>query len=259
MSDTPEALAASLRGLEQSLAKFEGSTGRLVPDLVLLSYILDVQEHAEAVLLIAKSPRPRAAVVNVRAAMESALEAKFLTTEPSKYLDGGSLARVHEILERVALEKSHARVPGLLAQTEPMTDAEAIVKEEAAGWDALAPGRGVLLQRALLELSRSGRGGRTHWSGKEKEEIYAMALGLDADGNPQGPMVRVLYSMLSMEAHPRPRAGNRRLSIDETMALRIQANPQDAARMIQGAVLACEIATAALRERAAYRDVQSGT
>ena len=254
MSDTPDALLASIRELEERIAKFVVSTGRLVPDLVLLSYILDVQEHAEAVVLIADSPRPRAAVANVRAAMESALEAKFLTSEQGSYLDWGSLARVHEILERVALEKSHARVPGLPTPSEPVTDEEAIVAEEAKGWEELAPGRGVLLQRALCELRRSGRGGRAHWSGKEKEEIYALALGPDEAGNPQGPMARVLYSMLSMEAHPRPRTGNRRLSIDERMALRIEASPDDAARMIQGAVLACAIATSALEARAAFGD-----
>lgn len=70
------------------------------PDTVLYALAIDVAEHARAVGILVISEVPRAAMVNARAAFESALDALLLVSDPLRYDERGMYARACELVEQ---------------------------------------------------------------------------------------------------------------------------------------------------------------
>jgi hypothetical protein len=198
--------------------------GHAIADLVLHGYASDVVQQCRATFCLADSKWPRTSYATARSAFEAAIDMLLLVSEPSEFDRTGALAYA---IERVETEQLRQRF--LAADIEGGFDDDtfdSITPEEAAETDAVycdrkKPGTGDLVRHALVEAREPGRA-KKHWSGLgmrgRSERIQArmpnvggIAMAGDA-----------FYGYMSVQAHPRLRAGADQRSLTDDGTLRIK-------------------------------------
>ena len=98
-------LEDGLNRLALAMSRYVGFGAHKVSDIILFNLAIDVQEHSQAVIAIAASGKPRAAYVNARAALESAIDANYLVADPAEYDQRGARARIFELFASERLQQ----------------------------------------------------------------------------------------------------------------------------------------------------------
>lgn len=245
-------LKEALANLVEEATRYPGRRDTLLPDIALYGFVTDVREHAIAVDMISTSASSRAAFTNARAALESAVDAAFLSRDENQYLYRGAQARVAELFEIHELESRALPFdPPLPVDAPARMHPEDAIAADAKAWDEDAPGRGSLLRGAWETFTQDPGAVRKHWSLLSKDELYQTVF-TDEDDEVLGGMARVIHALLSMASHPRMRVGSRDIEFDEDggVLLRTRATDADMARRITA--LACIVATSALQRRRGF-------
>lgn len=256
MNKLPATLREARIILEKKLKGFRVSASHLVSDMVLYSISLDVLEQIMAVEILRASPVPRSAYANARSALEAAVDIVYLTLRPTDYDLRACQARSAELLELEELAKRRERADAALDELPPLPDAlhaDEAMDRDAKEWEARAPGKGAVFRRAFEHVhSRSTQ--RGHWSGLDKGEVFREIAAAHGVPREQGAMLEVIHAALSIHAHPRPRTGQRDVTVnaDEARVTFNVSDPQDDAE--RGAYLACILALSALERRATIGD-----
>jgi hypothetical protein len=143
--------------------QFSPSAEHLVPDIALLGLLREIEENARAVEIMAASELPHRGYANARAAYEAGQRAVLLVTAPDYDLEGAK-AWVYYLRQ----DRDFYALPRSSASTSSPSDPEAWfsgrLDEMAQRWEALAPGKGELLRRALAELP-SKKARPRNWAG----------------------------------------------------------------------------------------------
>ncbi len=244
------ALDDALNRLERTMRGFAGSAKHKVADVVLYNLAIDVREQGEAVRALCHLPSARAALTNARAALEGAIDAAYLTQSEQHYDMRGARARVFELFEqeRIQLRADiiSIQIPGA------SVDLENAVKEDAKSWDAGAPGQGGLIIGAweFFSLNRASIG--DHWSGHSRLALYRELAGDSPEGIEFVKMMDVVYGILSIAAHPRPRTGQRPAALTAPDRLEYRPDPTDAQRAAEVAEMAVRITIGSLNGRQGF-------
>src|SRR2546425_1220448 len=98
-------LQESLGQLKAIMTRYRGAKSHWVSDLIFYNFAMDVREQSEAILALSGTVGRRAAYANARAALESARDLAFLTTDESQYDFRGARARAFEVFENAELER----------------------------------------------------------------------------------------------------------------------------------------------------------
>lgn len=256
VSDEYEALdlTAAIAALEQEATKYPGKRESFPADFALFGFATDVREHAKAVEALSTTVFPRAAFANARAAMESAVDCRFLVSEEKNYLFRGAQARVAELFEIEELEKRAAPLdPPIPPKSPPRMHPEDRIVEDAEAWDEISPGRGGLLRIAWERFTTDPGALRKHWSLLPKEEVYQTVFG-GAQSEELGGMAEIIHALLSMASHPRMRVGSRNVEYTEEGGIILSTRPTDAEMARQITALACMISLSALQKRREFKD-----
>jgi hypothetical protein len=251
VSDEIPTRETCLTALRERLHGFQGASSHLIPDLVLYHLGLDVLEQAEAAELLAASNVPRAGYTNARSALEAAIDMQLLVVDPARYDIRGAEARAAELMEADAFHKRRERADdayGLTAlPSHPRP--EDVALEDADSWDRLVPGRGRIMRQAFEAVQARWKQHR-HWSGIERMEILRI---VGAAHNDVGGHLALdaIYGALSIQVHPRPRTGQREVSINGAGdRLIFSARDLDKDLPLQAVHIACVFALGALERRA---------
>lgn len=240
-------LREALAELEETMKRFPSASHYKVPDVVLYNLAIDVAEHGYAVSELSLGSVPRASLTNARAALESCIDMAFLVSDQAEYARRGARARVFELFE---LERIQRR--GDLIATVLPGSSEALehaVREDARDWESDAPGQGKLITAAWEYFWRNRAAIGEHWSGHSRLELYRQ---LAADDPSVGEFVRMLdvvYGLLSIAAHPRPRGGQRTMTFVEPDSLVFSSALDNRSAANDVATLAVQIAGGSLQRR----------
>jgi hypothetical protein len=198
-----------LTELHRTIQTFPYAPRTLVPDLALVGFALDVAESSEAALWLAGTSLPHRAFPNVRAAFESAQQCLLLATDDN-YEFAGARAWVHYI-QRDAEWLGEVRPPssGITGPDDARAWYRVRTEEMAAVWDAVCPGRGSLIEKAVAALAPTRGKLPGTWLGvsvvnelEKRYDLLAPVFGkrLSADSV---RLNRGIYSALSRETHAR--------------------------------------------------------
>lgn len=246
--DLKEAIAE----LVKEGTEYPGKRETFLADFALYAFVTDVREHAIAVDLISTSNVPRAAFANARAALESAVDAAFLTRDEDQYLLRGAQARVAELFEVHEIEKRAAPLkPPMSKEAPPRMHPEDAIVDDAGAWDQEAPGKGVLLRRAWETFTKDDGNLRRHWSLLSKEKLYTAVFGVDGEGT-LGTMGEMIHALLSLASHPRMRVGSRDIEYKDDGGIVLGTKATDAEMARKIAALSCRLATKALQTRRSF-------
>src|SRR4051794_16405023 len=105
----PLEIGEALTDLRRHTESMPVAKHHMLADVVLYSLCIDVLEHAEVVAATIGSPFARAASTNARAALESAIDASYLTKRQNDYDLRGARARVAELYEIEEIERRSPR------------------------------------------------------------------------------------------------------------------------------------------------------
>ena len=248
-------LDKALATLAAEAKSYPGTLATFLPDFVLYGFATDVREHGEAVQILSSSPVPRASFANARAALESAIDAAYLTSDAAMYDYRGAQARVAELFENEAIEKRAAPLKAPLFPSAPLAvHVEDAVASDAQEWDKQAAGKGDILRRAWEAHTKDPGAVRKHWSLLTKDEVFEYAFP-ESDAAVLGNMTSVIHSLLSMATHPRPRVGTRAIDFQEGGRIVLGTKPTDPEMARQIAALSCMIAANALQKRRGFTTV----
>jgi hypothetical protein len=163
-------LEDGLDRLTSAMSGYVGSGAHKISDIILFNLAVDLQEQSLAVLLISANGDPRAAYVNARAALESAIDANFLVADPVEYDQRGARARIFELFASEHLQqRAGVCATGIPGSSEAV---ERAVVADAALWEADAPGAKKTLLTEYERFSRKPPSIGDHWSGLKRHEIY---------------------------------------------------------------------------------------
>ncbi len=224
-----------------------------IPDAILFHLGIDVLEQGGAVVTLARTKAPRAAVANARSAFESSLDMLLLLAEPTLYDEMGALARACELLTWEDLRRKRAVANETLGLPPPPPSAtpEEAVESELRTWEKESPGVGETYRRVLAQARADGRW-KHHWSGHgtivERTRAIATKWKTEHGFVETG---EVLWSLQSVHAHPGPRTGMRAFGSDQQGRVTISPKPSDALFPVGATTTACEHAIRALERRAA--------
>lgn len=226
---------------------------RLVPDLVLHGYAIDIVEQSNAVIILLQSQVPRAAVANARAAFEAALDMLLLTSREDEYDWFGALARASELIENEGLVSRRDAANALIGvESEPESyTPDQVVEHDGELWERGFPGGKALLQRAYEEVRKS-RDRRRHWSGLSRRAIGAEIDKGRGDSAGLAEMIDTTYGLISVHAHGRPRLADRSTRVDELGRL-VFVQKESHAGLARGvAYIACQFGLLALDRRSDF-------
>ena len=242
-------LADSLDQLKAIMTRYRGAKSHWVSDMILYNLAMDVREQSEAVLAVRGTAGRRAAYANARAALESARDLAFLTTDEEQYDFRAARARVFEVFENAELERRAPAVPEAGGSTPaPSMPAEDILIQDANDWEDAGPGMGKVMRRAIEDVQRDRNPLRKHWSGLAQPDLH-QAIARRWGGDPK--MWEALEAVLAINAHPRPRTGSRTLELQgDTFLLGDRDVDDEVPASI--ASLACMVAVDALKRRATF-------
>jgi hypothetical protein len=238
-------LSAALRDLHGAMTDFPLSPRYALADVVLYGLAMDVLEQGEATRVVSLLKSPRPALTNARAAIESAVDVSFLVSLESEYAVRGCRARVFELLEIERMARRADVLPGTLPGASPQI--ERSIQGDVATLEERAPGRGRLLLGVYEELVKDPR--RKHWSDHSREELYEL---IAVDGIAPADFAQqmsILYSALSMNAHPRARGGQRPTTMIAENNMLYRPDPSHADRAREVASIAVRLATRAVQRR----------
>ncbi|MHB1330264.1 MAG: hypothetical protein ACYC2K_18860 [Gemmatimonadales bacterium] len=218
--------------------------------MILYNFAIDVNEQAQAVEALRAAGLHRAALANARAAMESAIDSAYLVTDKSQYDQRGARARVFEIFE---LERLQRREDGTKTKTPGASpDVEYAIQEDAKAWEKGASGQGRLIITEWERFSRTPPSIGDHWSGHSRLELYRELAGADPDREEFVQRLDVVYGVLSIASHPRPRTGQRPAVLVAPDIIEFGVDPRDGERAGEVAELAVRIANGSLERRRAF-------
>ena len=248
-------LEESLGQLKAIMTRYRGAKSHWVSDLILYNFAMDVREQSEAILALSGTVGRRAAYANARAALESARDLAFLTTDEGQYDFRGARARAFEVFENAELERRAPSVPESSGPPPAPAPPEDILIQDADDWEDAGPGMGTVMRRALEDAQRDKDLLRRHWSGLKHSELYE-ATTAHWGGDPK--MLEALEALLPISAHPRPRTGLRTLELQgDTFLLGDRDVDDEGPPSI--ASLACLMAVEALKRRATFFQVEGST
>jgi hypothetical protein len=234
----------ALRELHRELQGLPLTPAFSIPDNALYNFAIDVFEQGEAARVASTLKAPRPALTNARAAFESAIDAQFLVSSETDYVTRGCYARVFELLEieRVGREADMftGRLPGASEEVENT------IREEAKAWSDAVPGRGRALLGAFEELQKDRR---RHWSGHSREELHQAVAGSSPASAEFAKQLGVVFSVLSIESHPRPRTGQRPTETIGPNQFLYKPDPGHGPRAREVAAIAAQLASGAIRIR----------
>lgn len=228
-----------------------------LPDWVASGYAREVAENALGVadiLLHSRAPRTAAAVA--RAAFEAAFEYLCYVHEPDLET-AASRVWVNTLMETADLRNAENTALTLWDPSRSMDaapDVHAQVEESIAALSGYPPAK-QLLRDALgwltAQRTRRDRRGNFHWLGLTRTQQFARVE--KVAGGPLKEMLRVWYSLLSMQAHPSPRLGTSSMAIDGS-AVRMVLGSDPAVRDVFATVplAATEVALRAASEASAH-------
>lgn len=237
---------AQLRAAVAEFITAKVSAEHLVPDLVLIGLMIEVEENADAVRILLASPIPDRAFPSGRAVFEAAQQALLLATHPD-YDYAGALAWVYHLRKQHALEDDFEAVVGADPSAEPRPTLTMAVDEMVEMWNDFAPGKGALIRRAQDELEARPRG-PDNWLGRniakaidEQAKLAAAAAGI-----PAPPALaqrnRITYAYLCRGTHPYTRLRPDHLVGDPGGCVRVGAQRPD--RASEGKTLEGYVGTA---------------
>jgi hypothetical protein len=218
----------------EARARFRPAPGHLVPDIVLLGLVRDVEENVQAAELLASSTLPHRAFPNARTAYEASQRAVLLVTAPDYDLEGAK-AWVYSLKhDRDYLRKPRMSLPRGGPVVDPDTWFEGSLDEMAAAWEALAPGKGELLRRALGELGAQ-KGRAENWTGapivptlRDRQNALLMRRGRESRGD-TATVYNAAYAALCRQTHPGVRLDLIRVERDPTGRIVLVERPRDPA------------------------------
>jgi len=234
--------------LDHARSSYKIRLRHLFPDTVLYALAIDVAEHARAVGILVGSEVPRAAMVNARAAFESALDALLLVSDPSRYDERGMYARACELVEQENLIERMNAADAAIGKTRrrPALNPEEVVAEEGEFWSQELAGAKERFLEILKDVRSTSRW-KKHWSGLGSLKHVAVELDrLEGPGRGLKEMADALYGLQSMHSHPRPRIGMREIKRDAEGSVEFQTAAADPKRAAGFAFLSCTLAKLAL-------------
>lgn len=239
---------AALGDLRRHTESMRLEPAHLLADVFLYSLCIDVLEHAETVMQVSQSKFARATSANARAALESAVDAAYLTKIASEYDLRAAQARVAELFE---IEEIERRSPHIAGQQDRLSPEEVIIAD-ARSFDEQVPGSGRPLRGAWERFTKASGALRLHWSGLTKEDLFKEVFQADSEAEPIGAMAGSLHAILSTSSHPRPRVGARELrqEADGTLTIYTRHEEPHFARDI--AALSCLMASSSLARRVLF-------
>lgn len=244
-------LEDALNRLTTAMSAFSVAGAHKIPDVILYNMAIDVQEQARAVILISSTIWPRAGYANARAALEAAIDARYLVEDESQYNRLGARARVFELFSSELLQRRAGGDVSSIAGTSESV--EQSVSADAAAWDADAPGTRTLLIQEYESCLRNPPGIGDHWSGLSRYARY-QSIAAATGGDTQMPqMLDTTYGYLSRQAHPGPRTSDRTMSIDATNAVVFSGKPADVNLAKKSAAFAVSLMLSALQRRRELR------
>lgn len=220
----------------------------LLADIVLYSLCIDVLEHAETVMQVSQTKCARAASANVRAALESAVDAAYLTKIASEYDVRAARARVAELFVVAEIERRSPRLEGQADQQSP----EEVVIAGARWLDQQVPGSGKPLRGAWERFAKAPGAVRVHWSGLTKTDLYNQVCQADGETESVGAMAGSLHEILSTSFRPRPRVGARELRHAADGTLRIYTRHEEPNFVRNIAALSCLMASSSSARRVRF-------
>jgi hypothetical protein len=245
-------LGESLGQLKAIMTRYRGAKAHWVSDLILYNFAMDVREQSEAILALSGAVGRRATYANARAALESARDLAFLTTDEGQYDSRAARARAFEVFENAELERRAPSVPESSGPPPASPPPEDILIQDADDWEDAGPGMGTVMRRAIEDVQRDKDLLRRHWSGLKHAELYE-AITVHWGGDPK--MLEALEALLAMSAHPRPRTGRRTLELQgDTFLLGDADGDNEVPPSI--ASLACLMAVEAIKRRATFFQVE---
>jgi hypothetical protein len=243
-------LAIALPALREHTEAMPLAPGHLLADVVLYSLCIDVLEHAEVVAKVASESFARAGSVNARAALESAVDANYLTASRAEYDLRAAQARVMELYEIEEIEKRSPPVPGV--DSTDRLSAEEIIIADARSFDEQVAGSGKPLRGAWERFTKTSGAHRLHWSGLTKEDLFNQVFQAAGDDEPVGAMAGSLHAILSTSSHPHPRVGARELRWEPDGMLAIFTRHEEPMFGRSIAALSCMMASSALARRVLF-------
>jgi hypothetical protein len=148
-----------------SRERFRPTARHLVPDIVLLALLRDIEENVQAAEIVSASEVPHRGFPNARAAYEAAQRAVLLAAAPDYDFEGAK-AWVYSLRkDRVYLSLKRSLEFQAAGPRDPESWLIGSLEEMARAWEDLEPGKGVMLQRALSELP-SKRPRADNWLGE---------------------------------------------------------------------------------------------
>lgn len=251
MTDHIKELSESIPALDVARSSYRIRLRHLLPDTVLYALVLDVAEHARAVQILVGSDVPRAAMVNARAAFESALDALLLVSDHSLYDERGMYARACELVEQENLIQRMDLADDVIGKDRhrPPVVPEDIVKEEGEYWAQEFPEASTRFAGVLKDV-RSSKRWKKHWSGLGGIKQVAIELDrIEGPGRGLKEMADAIYGLQSMHSHPRPRIGMREINQDAEGRIEFQTAANDPQRAAGIADLSCSLAKIALERK----------
>ena len=239
---------AALSDLRRHTESMPLAPAHLLADVLLYSLCIDVLEHAETVMQVSQTKFARATSANARAALESAIDAAYLTKSGFDYDVKAAQARVAELFEIEEIEKRSPRVAGQPDRLSP----EDVVIAEARSFDDWVPGSGKPLRGAWERFTKLSGAHRAHWSGLTKEDLFNQVFQSDGETEPVGAMAGSLHAILSTSSHPRPRVGAREIQQESDGTLVILTKHEEPVFARNIAALACLMASSSLARRVLF-------
>jgi hypothetical protein len=188
---------------------------------------------------------------NARSAYEAALYMLVLTASASEYDRNGAMVRACELIEIGSLHVRRAKADGAIGKPLPAEGKtpEETMSADGKTWERELPGAEAMCVSAIA-TARSDKRWKKHWNGSQSWSDVARATMQTAD-IPVGlvEMADALYGAEAFHSHPRPRAGNRPVSIDDRGRHVYGPNESDGQMVAALGWLACGFAKTALERR----------
>ena len=214
-------------------SRFAAAASHLVPDIVLLGFLNEIEENVSAVELIAASGIPHRAFPNARTAFEAGQQALLLVTAPDYDAAGATAWAYHLIRDRKYMAAPRSGQTTDRANVEPEEWFESALTEMEQTWNDFAPGRGALLRDAATEIQSRRRGGPENWTGLPvaptlRDRMLTLAERHGKKGRSDAAdILNAGYGALSRESHPRTRFQPTRITRDSSGGISFEIPTRD--------------------------------
>jgi hypothetical protein len=217
-----------------SRERFRPTARHLVPDIVLLALLRDIEENVQAAEIVSASEVPHRGFPNARAAYEAAQRAVLLAAAPDYDFERAK-AWVYSLRkDRVYLSLKRSLEFQAAGPRDPESWLIGSLEEMARAWEDLEPGKGVMLQRALSELP-SKRPRADNWLGgsivpvlRDRLNAALKRRGKESRGD-TAPIYDAAYGGLSRQSHPITRLDLARILRSQAGELVLEERPRNPA------------------------------